>query len=292
MEALLADPNDDFRVTILSRPSSTKTFLESSRIKLVKANFDNIDELINVFTGHDAVVHASAIPGIPSHPLMIEAAANAGVKRFILNEFANSYDQPGLPELERFRTPKRNILGIAQQTATESDGAFSWSGLATGNFLDYALLKYPQIGIDIRNRSARLVDGGIEPFTAVVLKDIGLAVRGILRKPEETRNKMCHVRSVETCQKEIMKACERAIGEQFEVENVDGEKLYVEGKEAFNRGERSGMVNILVVQLFQKGRGRSIVAQSDKSDNVLLGVKEKSIDDVVHYVLEKLSETA
>lgn len=289
LSALLDNPNDGFSVTILSRSGSTTTDPQS--IRVVKADFDDLNALIRVFSGQDVVIHASAIPGIPSQPLMIEAAVKAGVKRFILNEFANSYNQPGLPELERFRIPKRNIMELAKQKTAESNGAFSWSGLATGNFLDYALMKYPQIGIDIRTGTARLIDGGTEPFSAVVLKDIGLAVKGILRKPEETKNRMCHIRSVETCQKEILEACERAVGTRFQVEYIDGDKFYKEGQQAFVRGERSGMVNILVVQLFQKGQSRSIVVQKGKSDNELLGVVEKTTDEIVHSVLETISNT-
>lgn len=219
---------------------------------------------------------------------MIEAAVNAGVRRFILNEFANSYDQPGLPELEPFRTPKQNILELAKSKAAESNGAFSWSALATGNFLDYALIKYPQIGIDIRKRTARLIDEGNEPFSATVLQDIGVAVRGMLKEPDKTENRVCHVRSVETSQRKILDACEQALGETFQVEYVDGEELYRDGKAAFAGGERSGMVNILVVQLFQKNKNRSIVVKREHSDNHLLGVVEKSTDDVVRDVLHQM----
>ena len=46
----------------------------------------------------------------------MEAAEKAGVKRFILNDYGNSIvTQTGLPELERFRTTKREDLEHAKQ---------------------------------------------------------------------------------------------------------------------------------------------------------------------------------
>lgn len=67
---------------------------------------------------------------------MINAAAAVGVKRFIVDEFANSPNQVGLPDLEFARLTKRGILKHAKQTADETDG-FTWTALATGNFIDY-----------------------------------------------------------------------------------------------------------------------------------------------------------
>lgn len=218
---------------------------------------------------------------------MIEAAVSAGVQRFILNEYANSYEnQPGLlQELERFRDIKREVLKLAEEKAQESGGRFSWSALATGNMLDLSLKRYPVIGIDIKQRKARLVDGGGEPFTAVVMRDIGVAVRGMLRNPEATRDKFCHVRSVETSQGELLAVCRELIGGDWEVQDESGEEMYRRGCEAFARGERSGMLDLLVSQLFHKGKGRSIVVTKEKSDNELLGVREKSAREVVEGVL-------
>lgn len=218
---------------------------------------------------------------------MIEAAVQAGVQRFIVNEYANSYtNQPGLlQELERFRDVKREVLTLAKEKAQESGGRFSWSALATGNMLDLSLKRYPVIGIDIKQRKARLVDGGMERFSAVVMRDIGIAVRGMLRKPEGTRDRFCHIRSVETSQGELLDVCRELAGGEWEVEDQSGEEMYRRGKEAFQTGERNGMLDLLVCQLFQKGKGRSIVVSREDSDNELLGVKEKDAREVVKDVL-------
>lgn len=277
-------PNDNFSITILSRLDSVATFLESEQVRLVRVEF-TLENLVNVFHGHDAVVHASGIAGLSTQKIMIEAAVQAGVQRFVLNEFANSpTNQVGLPELEPFRVMKKEFLQLAERKATENPN-FSWSALATGNFLDFSLSRFPQFGIDVANKRARLVDGGLERFSAVVLEDIGIAVRGILRRPEETKNRFCHIRSVETCQREILDVCEEATGVGWTVEDINGVQMYERGKQAWARGEVSGRFDLLVVQLFQKGMGRSIVVGRDQSDNALLDVREKDAKGIVEDVL-------
>lgn len=291
LSALLEDPTDNFNVTILVRPTSASTITEHPNVNIARVDVNDLAALTNAFRGHDAIIHASGIAGLSTQTLMLEAAIKAGVKRFVLNEFANSYNQVGLPELEPLRTPKREVLRLAKQKAADHP-EFSWTGLATGNFLDYSLLKYPQIGVDIVNRKARLIDSGEERFSAVVVRDIGIAVRGILRRPEETKNRMCHVRSVETCQREILEVCRELVdaGEgKWEVQDVNGQELYEKGKEAWvGRKERSGMVDILVCQLFTRGRGQSIVVRKGESDNELLGVSEKDVRHVVEGVLKEM----
>jgi NmrA-like family len=215
----------------------------------------------------------------------MEAAEKAGIKRFVLNDYGNSIvNQAGLPELEQFRDTKRADVALAKKMAV-ANSAFTWSALATGNFIDLSLKKYPPFGFDIAQKKARLIDGGVEHISAVTLQDIGLAVRGMLRKPEETANKYLHIRSTETSQKEILEAFQDVMGTKWEVEYGDSAELLEKGKALFEKGERAGMLHLLVVQLFEKGAGRSIVVSREESDNELLGVKEKGIREIVEGVL-------
>lgn len=250
--------------------------------------------LTSVFVGHDAVVSATGVKTFEAQLDWIQAAYDAKVPRFVLNDYGNSLvTQVGLPELEQFRDFKRQGLALAEDLAAKSSLAgndsaiFTWSALATGNFIDYSLKKYPVFGFDIPARSAHLVDDGMERLSAVTLVDIGHAVRGILTHPEETRNRYLHIRSVETYQREILAALEAQTdgGKKWDVKYESSEIMLARGREAFARGERAGMLDILVTQLFQKGAKRSVVIGRDESDNELLGVEEKDISAVVADVL-------
>lgn len=244
-----------------------------------------VANLIQTFQAHDAVISVTGVQAVSQQATWIEAAHQAGVKRFVLNDYGNSIEnQIGLPELEHFRNTRRECLALVKRIAMEDDG-FSWSSLATGNFIDYSLKKYVAFGFDIPARKARLVDDGTERLSAVTLQDIGAAVRGILRQSETTKNRYLHIRSTETCQREILEALQEQTGSQWEVRYEDSKVMYERGKEAFAKGERSGMLDLLVTQLFQKGSGRSIVVSRQQSDNGLLGVQEKDISVIVADVL-------
>ena len=283
LKALLEDA--DFHITILTRLVSKSVFSETHpNIKVIRCEY-TIPNLISAFHSQDAVVCANSVQSIAAQKEIIEAAEKAGVKRFVLNEYANSpTNQTFLPELEQFRTTKLEMVALAESLAAKNP-EFTWSALATGNFIDYSLKKYPAFGFDITQRKARLIDDGTEPISATTLADIGVAVRGILRRPAETANKYLHIRSTETTQKMILGAMEESMGEKWDVEYQDSQELFEKGKEKFGRGEREGMLHLLVVQLFAKGAARSIVVSREKSDNELLGVREKDVKEVVNDVL-------
>ncbi len=234
------------------------------------------------------MVCATSVQSIELQKDIIEAAQKAGVKRFILNEYANSpTNQTFLPELESFRTVKLQMVEQAKALAAVNP-EFTWSALATGNFIDYSLEKYPAFGFDLAKKRARLIDDGTEPISATTLEDIGVAVRGILRRPEMTANQYLHIRSTEASQKQILEALEGITGQEWEVKYEDSRELYEKGKEMFAGGDRAGMLNLLVVQLFAKGASRSIVVSKEESDNELLGVREKDVEEVVRAVLANM----
>jgi hypothetical protein len=239
-----------------------------------------------VFAGHDAVIHAAGYSSLSTQPACLQAAVQAGVSRFVLNEFANSpITQAGLPELEPYRKPRRKSMALAAELAHENP-TFSWSAISTGNFIDDSLKRVPWVGFDIKQRKARLIDDGTEPFSAVTVRDVATAVCGILKHPEQTKNRMLHIRSVETCQVDILGAFKLEMGGQdWEVHVESSAEVYERAKHAQSVGDRKGQMGFLPVQLFAKGGGRSIVVSREDSDNELLGLVEKDIRVIVRDVL-------
>lgn len=283
-----------FGITIVSRTESKADFTEvrqqNPKINIVRLDY-TFDNLERAFEGQDAVVSTTSVFTIDLQITILDAARAAGVKRFILNEFANSpVYQTGLPELMPYRQAKDRVQQYAQKLVDESastDGPnFTWTGIVTGNLTDLSLQKYPIFGFDLQKRTARLVDDGTEPFTGTTLRDIGVATKGVLLHPDETANRYVHVRSVCSTQKDILTAFETATGEAWPATYISSKNLLENGRKTFAAGKRQGMLDLLIAQLFQKGANRSIVVTREKSDNELLGVVEKPIDDIVREVLQ------
>lgn len=141
------------------------------------------------------------------------------------------------------------------------------------------------MGFIIPTHHAQLMDSGNEPFTATTLAGIGASVAGILKHPSETANRFCHVHSIRTSQNDILLAFERITGQKWTVEHLNSKEILARGREKLKNGDRKGMLDVLTVQLFEEGTGRSIVVSEEDSDNALLGVPQEKIDEIVHQVL-------
>lgn len=294
--SVLTEPDSTFTITIITRIDSKADFTsileQTPTITLIRLDY-TFDSLRDAFRNQDAVISATSVFTIDIQTTILDAAKAAGVKRFILNEFANSpVFQTGLPELMPYREVKDRVRQHAQKLSDESSSSadsgepsFTWTGIATGNLTDLSLKKYPIFGFDLQNRMARLVDDGLEPFTGTTLHDIGIAVRGVLLHPSETANRYVHVRSLHSTQSGMLNALETATGAAWPVTHVSSRELLENGRREFVAGNRKGMLDLLVAQLFERGAGRSVVVSEEECDNALVGVQEKPVDVIVRDVL-------
>ena len=82
---LKAFHNTTFDVAVLSRLSSTAIFPPS--VKVIKNEFSE-SALVSAFRGQDAVVSNVGAAAFLDQKKMIDAAIEAGVKRFIPSEFS------------------------------------------------------------------------------------------------------------------------------------------------------------------------------------------------------------
>lgn len=74
--------------------------------------------------------------GIVHHNTFVDAAEAAGVKRFIIDDFGWGPDVRGLPEFEAIHQQRRSGWEYAKVKA-ESSPAFTWTGVSTGNPIDW-----------------------------------------------------------------------------------------------------------------------------------------------------------
>lgn len=141
------------------------------------------------------------------------------------------------------------------------------------------------MGFTIPSRAARIYDDGNEPITGTTIASIGRAVAGILEHPAATANRFLRTRSMEVTQNDVLAAFEEATGEKWSVTKVSTKDVLAEGKGKLAAGDRGGMLDLLTVQLFEEGAGRSIVATKEDSDNELLGVPEEDLLTVIKGIL-------
>lgn len=146
--------------------------------------------------------------------------------------------------------------------------------------------RFPPMGFDVAKREAIIYDEGEEQFSGTTLEGIGQAVVGILRKPEETKNRFVKVWSVKTCQNELLEAFEAATGTKWEVKRDTTKALVERGRELHRQGNGGWRLYMAIAVLFNKGEGMGLVARTrEETDCEVLGLREESVRDIVAKVL-------
>lgn len=133
------------------------------------------------------------------------------------------------------------------------------------------------MGFDIKEHSAIIYDDGKEEFTGTtLLEGIGQAVVGISQDPEPTANRFVKVRTIQTCQNELLAAFQNASGSEWKVRHGTTRQLLDSGRRKHQTSVGGWVSDLLVFQLFEPGKGRCVVASREDSDAQLLGVREET----------------
>lgn len=82
------------------------------------------------------------IHGVSDQVNVIDAAVAVGVRRFIPSEFGNhpESDHKRLPEMRATQTQKIDVMKHLDEKVVETEGRFSWTAIAVGNFFDWVCI--------------------------------------------------------------------------------------------------------------------------------------------------------
>ena len=131
MDALLAAGN--FSVTALTRKGSSATFPSQVKVQSIDDTYPS-NQLVAAFKGQDVVVNLLPPFSVEQANSIADAAAEAGVKRFIPSEFGSDTSHPKLIALIPM------FAGKAQMTEylkTKESSGMSWSAVVNGAFFDW-----------------------------------------------------------------------------------------------------------------------------------------------------------
>ncbi|KAI0429752.1 NmrA-like family protein [Xylaria sp. FL1042] len=283
-----------FAVTIITRPSSTSTF--PTGLPVIRVDYSDVDALAASLAGQDAVVCVVGPGAIGAAEGMVDAAARAGVKRYIINDFGWGLNERSLPEFKPINEPRKAAWSRAMEYARRDEGkedGFTWTGITIGNPIDWAVAKFPRMGFNIAERRATIYDAGTEEFTGTTLEGIGQSVVGVLQHPAETANRFVKARSIQTSQNELLAAFQKAAKgqqqqRQWEIERSTAQQALEEGRSKHAQGIGGWILDLLVFQLYAPGEARCIVASKEDSDSPLLGIRDESADEVVEKALSRV----
>ncbi len=267
-----------FKVTVLTRKSSSHTFPPS--VTAIPVDYESLDSLTNALQGQEAVVSTLASAALATQVLLVEAAAKAHVKRFIPSEFGSNTLNEKTSALPVFKD-KVTVQEALKKEA--NSGGMSYTLICTGPFLDWGMM----VGLimNVKGKSISLYDSGDRVFSSTSLPTIGKAVASVLKHLEQTKNRAVYVQDTATTLKKMAAMGKKATGAEGwkeDIVSIDevAEQAWAElKKDKPNPG--NFVLNFIKMSIWGEGYG----SHFEKTDNVLLGIKEMSdaeVQDVVN----------
>lgn len=203
--------------------------------------------------------------------LLVEAAARAHVKRFIPSEFGSNTPREKTGDLPVFQHKVAVQNALKKHVST----GLSYTLVVNGPFLDWGIL----VGfvMSAKGKTITLYDGGNRTFSTTTLPDIGRAVVGVLKHPEETKNRAVYVQSYATTLKDLAAIGKKVLGSDGWTENVASVDDIVAGawEELKNPQPNPDKfaLQFIIASIWGEGYGSNFEAYH-KLDNDLLGIKQ------------------
>ncbi|KAI1650000.1 NAD(P)-binding protein [Daldinia loculata] len=275
-----------FDVTIITRIESTSIFPPG--IPVIRTEY-TVEKLTTALSGQDAAISVIGPAGISFQTTLVDAAEAAGVQRFVLDDFGWG---PGFNSLPEFKPigAQRKVAWERVKELSQANFKFTFSGIAIGNPIDWALKRFPLMGFDVQKRSAVIYDDGTEEFTGTTLEGIGQAVVGVLKHPEETANRFLKARSIQVNQNQLLDAFQKVTGQTWEVQRGSAKDFLESGRKKHEAGDKGWVLELLVYQLYAPGDARCILASREDSDADLLEIREETAEYIARKVLDSIED--
>ncbi|KAK3689554.1 hypothetical protein B0T22DRAFT_408622 [Podospora appendiculata] len=270
-----------FDVTGLTRASSTNSTPKyPDGLNIVNVDYSSFDSLKSAFAGQDAVVSVIGSLGIASQTVAVDAAVAAGVKRFIPSEFGiNTRKVARDSPIAKIIGGKIAVVDYLQEKAS-ANPSFTWTGISTGIFFDWALRAGALLsGINLKDKTATVVDSGNEKWQASLRSDIGKAVVGVLKHPDETANKYIGTATFNVSINDLISLVEELTGSKLAVTKESSDDIQKAGEEKLAQGDFSAFINFLRVHNSKDGAGNAL--SNEDSANGIIGLQSGDLREVV-----------
>ncbi|KAI1123573.1 hypothetical protein F5Y10DRAFT_285902 [Nemania abortiva] len=251
--------------------------------KVIKVD-DNYpdDQLVKAFEGQDAIV--SAIPGRPYnvHLRMIDAAIEAGVKRFIPSEYGNN-TCAAAAELVPLYGDKAKVIAYLKE---KENTGLTWTAIHAGQFFDWGL-ESRWLDYHLDEKRVTIYDSGEKLWSTTNIKTVATAVAKVLLKPDETKNKPLFIASFTVSQYQVLEALEEATGSKWAVSRMTSEEALEKANKLDNKDHSDGLKLLILMLLYADGVDRGANFENDGLlCNELLDLPKENLIDVIDRVVK------
>ncbi|KAI0023998.1 NAD(P)-binding protein [Xylariomycetidae sp. FL0641] len=265
-----------FEVTVLGRASSKPQF--SPPVVAKSVDYESVASLTDALEGQDAVVSTLGYPGLIAPQIrLLQAAIDAGVKRFLPSEYSGDIADDATNSLPFFdsKLPVQKVLN--EQAALDR---ITYTNVCTGPFLDLALKN--SFLLNVKDKKAVIYDGGNKRASMTRVTTVAKAIAAVLQKPEGTKNRDVYVQEVALTQRELLELAKKATGpDGWEVTESSVAQLLEEGYAERQKPEQEqnifvSLFNFVKVAIF----GEAYDMHFKNLDNELLGIEQMTEEDV------------
>ncbi|OLN88156.1 Pinoresinol reductase 1-like protein 1 [Colletotrichum chlorophyti] len=272
-------------LTAITRSESSATFPAGVAVK--KGNYDDESFLVSALQGQDVVVLQISFASFATgQTAFIRAAAKAGVKWVLPTEFGSDPAPSKLLDASPLLQVKKPVRDLIEELG------MGWVAVINNPWFDWSLAQ-GFWGVDVKNRSARLFDGGKTKFVTTTLEATGQGVAGLLSLPdaelEAFRNKPLFLKSFYISQRDMLESALRATGtgeKDWKVEVLDAASVVADADEKAKQGDQLAGLTAFYVNHMREGWGGDYNAKV--SDLARLGLVEEDLDEVVKRVVKEV----
>ncbi|KAH8670574.1 hypothetical protein BGZ61DRAFT_497717 [Ilyonectria robusta] len=272
----------DFTVTVAKRTSSKSAPAHASSIEQITIPDDmSVAGLADALRGQDVVIASFPLVDVNQHLRLVEAAALAGVKRFVPADFGScDAASPNARRLLKLYRDKDLVRQKCEEIAAANE-AFSWTALVCGHFFDYGVHD-GLLHFDLENKTADILDDGSVRASASTLRRVAEGTVAALRRPEPTRNRTLYIQSFCRSQPEVLAALERVTGVTWTRRTIDS-KAYIE--EASRKLDVEWTKHTMEEIVFVLGALEADWTKEEGFAMELLGLEDEDLDQVVAEVV-------
>ncbi|KAI4176671.1 MAG: hypothetical protein LQ343_000963 [Gyalolechia ehrenbergii] len=278
VDALLAA--DGFNVTVLTRKGSSATFPSEVKVHSVDDTYPS-DQLHAAFKGQDAVINLLPPSDVKHANAIADAAAEAGVKRYIPSEFGSDTSNPKVVELVPVFAGKAKIT---EYLKTKESAGMSWSAVVNGALFDWGL-QNGFLGFDLVSHNATILDSGDARVNYTTLSTVGQGIVAILSNPGETANRYIYIQSTKASQNQILAALEKSTGKKWNVNKRSTAEASQTGGEKLGKGDMSGILDLIIGGIY-RGEPAANYDETRGLDNDLLGLKQATLEELVDKLVK------
>lgn len=267
-----------FNVTNLVR--SKKPDDVAPGINSVVVNYTSQADLEAALRGKDVVICALAIEVAPIQTLIIDAAINAGVKRFIPSDFGSVSTDPRISSVGVY-VPVVGVQNYIKEKAAQ--GLIEYTIISPGAFTEM-LLGAPLL-VDQAGKAAEFWGEGQHRISSTTMAGVGKAIVGALKARSESKNRNLLVHEFVLTQAQVLDLHKKhEPGTEWTITTIKDPKAELEKSEKAMAEEPSvGNAFGVIKATLMSGLFR---AYYEKVDNDVVGLEKRSEADLEAILVE------